>query len=66
MEVVMPMISMLIKLLLSFFHPISYHDAFPYSFSLLFGGFMQLQKLMWGIRIVKTVAINFLTSIDPS
>ncbi|MPC79122.1 hypothetical protein E2C01_073635 [Portunus trituberculatus] len=27
---------------------------------------MQLQKLMWGIQIVKTVAINLLTSIDPS
>ncbi|MPC29314.1 hypothetical protein E2C01_022541 [Portunus trituberculatus] len=25
-----------------------------------------LQKLMWGIKIVKTVAINLLTSIDPS
>ncbi|MPD06391.1 hypothetical protein E2C01_102200 [Portunus trituberculatus] len=27
---------------------------------------VQLQKLMWGIEIVKTVAINPLTSIDPS
>ncbi|MPC43357.1 hypothetical protein E2C01_037002 [Portunus trituberculatus] len=25
----------------------------------------QLQKLLWGIKIVKTVAINLLTSIDP-
>ncbi|MPC39348.1 hypothetical protein E2C01_032882 [Portunus trituberculatus] len=36
-----------------------------YSFWLLFGDFIQLQKLMLGIRIVKTVAINLLTSIDP-
>ncbi|MPC30926.1 hypothetical protein E2C01_024198 [Portunus trituberculatus] len=26
----------------------------------------QLQKLMWEIEIVKTVAINLVTSIDPS
>ncbi|MPC13198.1 hypothetical protein E2C01_005921 [Portunus trituberculatus] len=26
----------------------------------------QLQKLMWGIKIVKTVVINLLTSIEPS
>ncbi|MPC28714.1 hypothetical protein E2C01_021924 [Portunus trituberculatus] len=37
---------------------------FPYSFWLLFGDFIQLQKLIWWIRIVKTVAINPLTSID--
>ncbi|MPC55324.1 hypothetical protein E2C01_049256 [Portunus trituberculatus] len=27
-----------------------YHDAFPYSFCLLFGGFIQLQKVMWGLK----------------
>ncbi|MPD04964.1 hypothetical protein E2C01_100679 [Portunus trituberculatus] len=26
----------------------------------------KIQKLVWGIKIVKTVAINLLTSIDPS
>ncbi|MPC91175.1 hypothetical protein E2C01_086194 [Portunus trituberculatus] len=26
---------------------------------------MQLQKLMWGIKIVKTVAINLLAPLDP-
>ncbi|MPC11309.1 hypothetical protein E2C01_003973 [Portunus trituberculatus] len=31
-----------------------------------FGDFIQLQKLMWGIEIVKTVAIQLLTSISPS
>ncbi|MPC81079.1 hypothetical protein E2C01_075679 [Portunus trituberculatus] len=27
---------------------------------------IQPQNLMWSIKIVKTVAINLLTSIDPS
>ncbi|MPC17163.1 hypothetical protein E2C01_010011 [Portunus trituberculatus] len=38
----------------------------PYSSWLLFGDFIQLQKLMWEVRIVGTVASNLLTSIDSS
>ncbi|MPC55116.1 hypothetical protein E2C01_049049 [Portunus trituberculatus] len=29
---------------------IKYHDAFPYLFSLLFGDFIQLQKLTGGFK----------------
>ena len=35
-------------------------------FCLSFGDFTQLQKLMWGIKNVQTLAINLLTSLDPS
>ncbi|MPC99175.1 Serine/threonine-protein phosphatase PP1-alpha catalytic subunit [Portunus trituberculatus] len=41
-------------------------DVFPYSLFLRFGDFVQLQKLTWGVKIVKTVAIDLLTSIGPS
>ncbi|MPC93632.1 hypothetical protein E2C01_088767 [Portunus trituberculatus] len=37
-----------------------------HTFCLLSGDFIQLQKLMGEIKIVKTVAINLLSSIDPS
>ncbi|MPC57506.1 hypothetical protein E2C01_051487 [Portunus trituberculatus] len=37
---------------------------FLYAFWLLYNDFIQLQKLMWGIKIVKALAINLLTFID--
>ncbi|MPC10416.1 hypothetical protein E2C01_003051 [Portunus trituberculatus] len=37
-----------------------------YSFCFLFGDFIQLQTLMWEIKIVKTLDINLLTSIVSS
>ncbi|MPC54142.1 hypothetical protein E2C01_048049 [Portunus trituberculatus] len=43
-----------------------YRKVFSYSFRLLFGNFIQLQKCMWVIKIVKTLAINLLTSINTS
>ena len=43
-----------------------YLDAFSYSFCLQFGDFIQLQKPMCGIKIVMNLAINLLSSIDPS
>ncbi|MPC67943.1 hypothetical protein E2C01_062130 [Portunus trituberculatus] len=47
-----------------FFHnPFSTKTHFP--FCLLFGDFTQLQKLMWGIKIVKTVPSNLVISIHP-
>ncbi|MPC40691.1 hypothetical protein E2C01_034256 [Portunus trituberculatus] len=40
-------------------------SSFPYSFWLLFGDFIKIQKFV-GIKIVKTLAINLVNSIDPS
>ncbi|MPC39737.1 hypothetical protein E2C01_033285 [Portunus trituberculatus] len=46
-------------------YPLQYHECF-HIHCLLFGDFIQLWKYMLGIKIVKTVAINLLASIDPS
>ena len=39
---------------------------FSYLFRQLFIDFIQLQKLMCGLKILQTLAINLLTYIDPS
>ena len=44
-------------------NPCKYWDAFSYYLSYL--DYLHLQKLMWGLKIVQTLAINLLTSIDP-
>ena len=43
---------------------LQYLDVFSYLFCLLFGDFMQLQKLMWELKWWKLV-INVLTLRDP-
>ena len=59
-------------MLLCFFFPrfrlnlFQYWDSFSYSLCLLFVDFIQLQKLMGGIKVVQTRAIDILTSIDSS
>ena len=52
----------LLLLLLVLPRPLQYWDTFSYLFCLLFVDFIQLQKLMWEIKIEQTLAFNLLTS----